>query len=240
MAFLVFASGLSKAQVIPLAQEKDTAVISAALKDTASILLRSPSADKEKSVFSDPKLRYKKNTRESPGFFSRLLDWISEKLFDNVNEESVYRTRQIIIWTIVIISVVVIVRLLLRSEFTGLTRSSSRSVAFSFADVTENLDTVNFDKKTDEALLNGDYRLATRWLYLKMLYLLNKKQHIAFAPFKTNIDYKYELKGKFPEAGFIALSRIYEYVWYGQFVTTPDRYRQHEAEFKDYEKQLHV
>ncbi len=130
--------------------------------------------------------------------------------------------------------------LLSKTELVSLIKPKSKSTSFNFSDLIEDLDTINFDVKIAEAFKSSDFRTAIRWHYLKTLFLLDKKQLITFAPFKTNIDYGHELKGKDLYQAFIKLSRIYEYVWYGQFILNGSTYQNNAAKFNAVEKQINV
>lgn len=208
--------------------------------DSAEIKKYAPSKEAEEKVFSDPKLKYDHKVVAAKGIFDKLLEWLSKKLFGNASYDNISSARSIIIWTIVVIAVIVIIWLLSKSEMGSLIRPKPKATAFSFSDITEDLDTINFDTKIKEAASNGDYRLAIRWHYLKMLFLLDKKGLISFAPFKTNIDYTNELKNKKFTEGFVKFSRIYEYVWYGQFTLNEITYKGNASDFETFEKEINV
>jgi hypothetical protein len=61
-----------------------------------------------------------------------------------------------------------------------------------------------------------------------------------FEPSKTNIDYKNDLRKTPFQNDFIALSRIYEYVWYGKFEIDLKKYDDFNNEFKRFDAQLNV
>lgn len=170
------------------------------------------------------------------GFLERL----AEKLFSNAGAEAVRKTRQLIIWSVVIVSIIVVIRLLRRSNISGLTRATPKSTVFSFNDITEDLHSINYNERIAEAISKNDYRLAIRWHYLELLFQLDKKQLIQFAPYKTNIDYRYELKDKGTQRGFYEASRIYDYVWYGQFSLNETDYAHNAQTFISLKKELHV
>ena len=219
---------------------KDTLVIESGVADTSAIHVIAPSTEKEEAVFADQKLKYKGDVKAAPGFLDTFLAWLAYKLFGKVNPENIGTARNIIVWSSVGLSLIVVIRLLLRTDLVSLTRQKAKNTAFNFTDITEDLNAVNFNQRIAEALKDADYRLATRWQYLKMLFLLDKKQLIAFAPYKTNIDYKYEIKDKNLQDNFTGLSRIYEYVWYGRFVITENNYALNSEKFTAFEKQLNV
>lgn len=208
--------------------------------DTSSITKVSPSLNKEEKIFSDPKLHYDHNFVANKGFFDKFLEWLAEKIFGKAGYENVSRAREIILWAIIIIAVIVVIRLIRRSEMVSLIKQKPKNTSFNFSDISEDLNSINFNKKIEEALLKNDYRLAIRWQYLKTLFLLDKKNRIIFAPFKTNIDYNNEIKDKELRLKFGNLSRIYEYVWYGKFVLNIDKYQKHSSEFESFDKKLDV
>ncbi|MEJ7609865.1 MAG: DUF4129 domain-containing protein [Ferruginibacter sp.] len=65
-----------------------------------------------------------------------------------------------------------------------------------------------------KAALAGDYRSATRYLFLVTLQQLDEKELIRFAPDKTNSMYLQELPAAKRNA-FARISLYYEYSWYG-------------------------
>ncbi len=209
-------------------------------KDTSSIKILSPTKQKEQSVFSDSKLKYKQNIKGAPSLIDRFLSWLSDWLFGNVGYDNLNRTRTIIIWTVIVIAVAIIIWLLSKTQLVSLIKPKPKATFFNFTDITEDLNTINFEQKIADALKTADYRLAIRWHYLKILFVLDKKQLIVFAPFKTNVDYMYELKKDTYKTSYKQLSRIYEYIWYGQFAVNESSYTDNAIEFKNFEHELNV
>ena len=80
----------------------------------------------------------------------------------------------------------------------------------------EQLVSEDFDKLIAEALRKGDFRLAIRYSFLKVLKVLQVKGKIDWHQEKTNHDYYLEI----PDGDKQKYSRIlyyYEYIWYGEF-----------------------
>lgn len=80
----------------------------------------------------------------------------------------------------------------------------------------------------EEAVAAGNLRAAVRYGYLHLLQALNERSLIQYRPGKTNNDYAAELAGVGGAQDFRALSRSYEYTWYGSYpITAPqfDAYR---------------
>ncbi|NOZ34536.1 MAG: hypothetical protein GXO80_04470 [Chlorobi bacterium] len=81
----------------------------------------------------------------------------------------------------------------------------------------DDINAVNFDKIISESVSAEDYRKATRFLYIKFLKLLSENEFIEWKREKTNTDYKREMKNNKYSDEFSYLTKIYEYVWYGEF-----------------------
>jgi hypothetical protein len=83
----------------------------------------------------------------------------------------------------------------------------------------EEIKTIDFVSAIHSAEADGEYRLATRYLFLNLLKQLEEKALIEFLPEKTNMDYILELNGDYRKS-FVTITKLYEKVWYG--VTTPE------------------
>ncbi|MBL7812000.1 MAG: DUF4129 domain-containing protein [Bacteroidetes bacterium] len=88
--------------------------------------------------------------------------------------------------------------------------------ALSHLDDIEKLTNLELNPLLDAALREGNYRLAVRILYLQNLQLLFKKNVLVPSNEKTNMDYLREL-GTAPYYDlFQYLTRVFDYVWYGE------------------------
>jgi hypothetical protein len=98
----------------------------------------------------------------------------------------------------------------------------------------EDISDENIDEKIRRAAGAGDYRTAIRYSYLKGLRLLNDKGWIRMHAQATNHDYLYQVS-KYPVAGdFNFLTRVYDYVWYGEFVVNDEQYARLQTEFQKF------
>jgi hypothetical protein len=75
----------------------------------------------------------------------------------------------------------------------------------------------NLDDKIKDAISNKNYRHAIRYMYLKTLKLLSDNNIITLNAKSTNQDYIRQMYKHNNLAQFRHLTRIYEYVWYGEF-----------------------
>jgi hypothetical protein len=83
---------------------------------------------------------------------------------------------------------------------------------------------INLDEKIQQALAASDHRMAVRYMYLKALKLLNEKQWIRYHADGTNHEYVSQMTGRKLASEFSFLTRIYDYVWYGEFAVTPEQF----------------
>ena len=81
----------------------------------------------------------------------------------------------------------------------------------------DELTNVNLDEKINEAVASKNYRHAIRFMYLKTLKLLSDNNIITLHAKSTNQDYIRQMYKHDSLAQFRHLTRIYEYVWYGEF-----------------------
>ena len=86
------------------------------------------------------------------------------------------------------------------------------------------------------AIKNGNYRLAIRYLYLQTLMRLSDRKLIEINSNKTNYEYVSELrKHKFANE-FASLTLKYEYVWYGEYPVNERLFEQIQGSFTQFNK----
>jgi hypothetical protein len=92
----------------------------------------------------------------------------------------------------------------------------------------------SFNKLITDAVVNKDYSLAIRYLYLQTLQVLFSRNIIEFSPGKPNSSYIQDLSGKHFQAEFASLTRSYEYAWYGKFEIDELHFKQVQNYFKQF------
>lgn len=96
----------------------------------------------------------------------------------------------------------------------------------------EALSPQDIDEKIRKAIAENDYRSAIRFLYLKGLNLLSDRGWIRLHAQATNHDYVFQLRDK-PIAGdFRFLTKVYDYVWYGEFAVNEEQFNQLHNDFQ--------
>ncbi len=90
----------------------------------------------------------------------------------------------------------------------------------------------DLSKLIQEAINEGNYKLAVRYYYLLLLKNLSEKELISWQQEKTNEDYIKELSNNKLNTDFEKLTYLYDYVWYGEFLIDEEKFLQAEVNFK--------
>ena len=77
------------------------------------------------------------------------------------------------------------------------------------------IEALDLDALVEEALREGNYRLAVRYRFLKILKLLSQKELIEWHFEKTNMDYLGEITHGPLQQEFRKASYLFENIWYG-------------------------
>lgn len=96
----------------------------------------------------------------------------------------------------------------------------------------------DYDALAQAAANGGDYRSAVRMRYLQALHILQIKELIEPGKDKTNMDYLRELSATAFHQPFAALTRHYEYIWYGKVPLSNGQFAQLDEQFAEFKKSL--
>lgn len=96
----------------------------------------------------------------------------------------------------------------------------------------------DIQKLIQQALAAKNYRLAVRYYYLYILQLMDENGIIVWELQKTNTDYNRELEKIDLKKPFATITRLYEYIWYGDFPIDENKYLKAEATFLSLKKDL--
>lgn len=129
---------------------------------------------------------------------------------------------RLLLWGMAGIFIVIVLYQLFKNK--GMFKQRTvKSVDEEVADTEENILEQDFDNLILKAKAKEDYRLATRYQFLKTLQRLKEKELIEFSLEKTNSLYVREVPDKWRN-DFARLILNYEYVWYGKFDLTLQQY----------------
>lgn len=103
---------------------------------------------------------------------------------------------------------------------------------------TDDIFAIPYQKEIDKAIAAGNYRLAVRLLFLRLLRRMTEKEIIRYTPDRTNFDYLLQVQQTPWYAPFFRLTRHYEYVWYGLFEIDRGKFDAIKDDFTNLERQL--
>lgn len=142
-----------------------------------------------------------------------------------------YQTLEYIVYGLLgVIVLYLLIKFLLQNPVSSVFKTEDKAID-GFTYVEENIEQIDFDKLINKALKEANYRLATRYMYLKSLKSLANKKTIEWHFDKTNSDYLNEIKDSKLKALFKRISYIYDYVWYGEFPIDEDSFNKNKDDF---------
>ncbi|TPV33947.1 hypothetical protein FJ651_07250 [Paucihalobacter ruber] len=165
----------------------------------------------------------------------RFFNWLSDVFGINIDFVD-YKTLEIIIYALLGIGALyLLIRFLVENPMNRVFKTEETSIeTFNYTE--ENITEVNFDQLINQAINEGNFRLATRFLYLKSLKILSKNNIIEWHFDKTNSDYLNEIKNTETQQLFKKVSYVYDYVWYGEFTVNHDQFEYNKQYFVQLQK----
>ncbi|MBU2928211.1 DUF4129 domain-containing protein [Winogradskyella psychrotolerans] len=115
------------------------------------------------------------------------------------------------------ILVFLLVRFFLKVNSTNLITKAKTQGSILFSEEEQIIKNEDIPTLINEAIHQKNYRLAIRYYYLLSLKYLTESDSISWQPQKTNEDYIHEINKDHIKTDFINITRIYDYVWYGEF-----------------------
>ncbi len=182
----------------------------------------------------DPDYQYE-NVSAEPSLWQQFRAWLRELILGSMDSEQKQNAWS---WIFAIFAGMVLLYVIIRlsgSDIQKLFRSGKTAARPSvlLTDELENWQVADFEQKINQALIQGDFDLAIRWLYLKTLKALDEKKLIKWQKDKTNQTYVKELSKTDFGQDFQEMTHWFEYVHYGDF-------KLFEADFKIIQKEFDV
>lgn len=169
--------------------------------------------------------------KEKPGDSVPRTDF-----FEWLSRQQWYR---VLIWTIIIGGFILVLVWYLASSNASLFRRKSKTLAEAAGNESfENIFEINYQAEIDQAVQSGNYRLATRLLFLRLLKNLAEKNIIQYKQDRTNFDYLVQLNNTAYYKDFFRLARNYEYTWYGEFAISHDAFTTIKNDFDNFNNRL--
>ncbi|QNL50662.1 DUF4129 domain-containing protein [Olivibacter sp. SDN3] len=204
--------------------------------DTSTLRIRSFSPEKLAAYKKDQAFDYAEEIVPIT-WWQKLKHWfynLLQKTF--VNQRSFTAIK----WLLVILGAAALVFLVYKlsgMQLMGIFGKKSGTQTTT-APLEENIHAINFEEQVQQAILQQNFRLAVRLLYLRSLKKLTDKHLIDWRPGKTNQAYIAEIDAKPTKTAFIGLTNQFEYVWYGDFQIQSQHFNQIREAFASFDKEL--
>lgn len=187
--------------------------------DTSSITLRHFNHYELADYARRPEFQYRETIIRNPSWRTRFWRWFWH-LFDGPAGET--RSRNIskffeyLFITLGIAAIVFLITRLMGVDFMNIFSRKTVDIG-NGGEHEENIYEINFEQQIEQAVAQGNYRLAVRLLYLRCLRQLDEAGLINWQIDKTNTVYVNELTDAEQRSAFKLLTRQFEFAWYGGF-----------------------
>lgn len=184
--------------------------------------------------YSGDEFNYDINDTGGVNLMQRILrkffGWLSDVFGFDIDFLDYQTLEYIIYGALGVIVLYLLLKFLLENPVSSVFKTQNKTIE-GFKFIEEDIKQVDFDKLIKKAIKDNNYRLATRYLYLKTLKILADKEIIEWHFEKTNSDYLNEIKDANTKGLFKRVSYIYDYIWYGEFPIDEVTYNKNFSDF---------
>ena len=181
------------------------------LRQISSELVKKYQADDDFAYANDPAY-WKKEKIQAP----------QESWLDRLFNSNVFKD---ILYALIIVAVLfIIIKILVDNRMHLFYRKPKRVQTTREDERVEDIHDEELDEKLSASIRSEDFRMATRYAYLKTLKVLDSRQLIRYHAQGTNEEYILAMKNHVQGNRFRLLSRAYEYVWYGDFAVSKNQF----------------
>jgi len=151
-------------------------------------------------------------------WFRNMVKKIFEWLFGVGNATGILKfIFNILPYLILIFLVYLLIRFFLKVDSRKLLTGQQNAAKITFTEEEHILKNEDINVLIKNAIKQQNYRLAIRYYYLLALKKLSQNHIISWEQQKTNEDYISEIDAIKLKTDFTNITRIYDYVWYGEF-----------------------
>ncbi|MNK34378.1 hypothetical protein D3C87_528840 [compost metagenome] len=184
---------------------------------------------------------YSENIKDRVGVLQRILarlaDWIGSIMPDNP-----YKFREEFGYVFAFLAVIALAFILYKVLYNRkqyfIKHNEEENELDVLAYVERNLMNSNLDPYIQEAVAQKNYALGIRYLQLLNIQKLARTDHIKWKQSKTNAEFAQEIQNEELRRGFLECTRIFDYVWFGQFELTEVNFNQYQELFHQYQNQI--
>ncbi len=213
--------------------------------DTSTIDIKKISAEDLQEYHDDPKFNYEIINTEI-GWWEDLKTWIGNhflRFFEMVFGvgEAVGAFAfflKIVPYILLLVLLYLLIRFFINVNAQSLIHNRRNENMVSLSEDEHIIKNEDIQQLIQKAIAEKNYRLAIRYYYLNILKSMSNKEIISWEIQKTNYDYLNEIKALELKQPFTKITRLYDYVWYGDFGIDEPSFLKAQANFSDLHKKL--
>jgi hypothetical protein len=192
--------------------------------DTTKIIQKKFDAKSLEKYKSKKEFNYKEAKKELT-FIDKVLNWLWRQILRffewifGVKYAKGILAKILMVLPYVIGGIVLflLIKFFVKTKIKSAVSFSKNPSIINFSKDEELLQKADLEALIKNAIDKEDYRLAVRFLYLKTLKLLTDNKFVNWEQQKTNNDYISEIIDTTLKKSFENTTRIYDFVWYGNF-----------------------
>ncbi|WP_289644830.1 DUF4129 domain-containing protein [Maribacter aestuarii] len=207
--------------------------------DTASLIQKTIDERELETFRENPDFNYEVAKNSAPEWWIAFKNWLSnliiqffEWLFGVEQAVGAFNTfLKVLPYLLLLILVFILIKFFINVNARAVSFNKKNQALVTLSEEEHIIKNEDVQKLIQQALEEKNYRLAIRYYYLYILRLLNEKELISWELQKTNADYNRELEKTVLNKPFAQITRLYEYIWYGDFPIDESTYRKAEINF---------
>lgn len=215
---------------------------------SSSIVKKKFDSKKLEEYKTDKDFNYEEeNVNKEPTFLERVFNWLGRQLLRFLEWifgvkyakglfASILSALPYIILGIVLF---LLLKFFLKVNLKSSSLTSKNNPVVSITEEEELIKIKDISKLIQQAIQQKNYRLAVRYYYLNVLKQLENNALIIWEQQKTNEDYIKEISQKNIQHSFVNLTRLYDFVWYGNFVINETEFARVEQDFIEANNLIH-
>ncbi len=177
---------------------------------------------------------------KNPGYLAKIFNWLGriilrflEWIFGDSYGLSIFGFLiKIFPYLILATALFFLLRFFIKSNSNAIIQTKNNKAIVSISEEEDLIRTKDLPNLIKKAIEQKNFRLAVRFYYLMILKQLENKDVISWEQQKTNEDYIKEISKKNIKKSFINLTRLYDFVWYGNFDINEFEFAKVEADFQ--------
>ncbi|MBS1911913.1 MAG: DUF4129 domain-containing protein [Bacteroidetes bacterium] len=207
--------------------------------DTSRVTIRRPSEATMENYRRDGDFAYDRTEQKAPeSLLERILKWIFGGGIDRAAGVSTGTFTRTLAWILGLTALAYAILKITNTDLRAIFRRKPLAAVGPIIEAGEDIHEMSFDQLIAEALAKNDFRRAVRLNYLKQIRALSDRSLIQWRIDKTNRQYLFELSAADVRKSFGDITRLFEYVWYGDAPVNEQLYRRLSPRFDAFHSML--